>query len=63
MLTTLGDVVLAMFRNVSAVTGPVSGALFIAGIAIVCADDWGERSSRDAMTMPTASDATAMSNA
>ena len=35
---------------------PVSGALFIGGTASVCADEAGVRSSRDAITMPTASD-------
>ena len=54
---------LAMFRNVAASTGPESGALFIGGAASVCADESGDKSSRDAMTMPTASDATARSNA
>ena len=42
-------------------SGPVSGALFAAGTAIVCADDSGDRSRRDAITIPTASEATAMS--
>ena len=60
MLTTIGDCALAMFRNVVASTGPLSGALFVAGIASVCADDVGERSSREAMTMPTTSDAMAI---
>jgi len=52
-----------MVRKVLASTGPDSGALFIGGIAVVCADEVGERSSRDAITMPTASEATAMSSA
>ena len=39
------------------------GALFIGGTAIVCAEEAGVRSSRDAITMPTASDATAISSA
>jgi len=46
---------------VSADSGPVSGALFIGGTAIVWADDTGDRSSRDAMTIPTATDASTMS--
>ena len=53
----LGDVA----ERVGASSGPVSGALFIGGTAIVCADDAGVRSSREAMTMPTASDAMTMS--
>jgi hypothetical protein len=39
------------------------GALFIDGAAIDWADDSGDRSRRDAMTIPTASDAIAISNA
>jgi len=39
------------------------GALLVAGTLIVCADDAGVRSSRDASTMPTASEATAISSA
>ena len=60
MLTTIGDCALAMLRNVVASTGPLSGALLVAGIARVCADDVGERSSREAMTMPTTSEAMAI---
>ena len=63
MFTTAGETVLAMFLNVVASTAPVSGALFIGGATIVCADDAGDRSRRDAMTMPTASEATARSSA
>ncbi len=63
MFTTVGVTDLAMSRKVEAVSGPVSGALLAAGSAIVWADDSGERSSRDAMTIPTASEATAMSSA
>ena len=59
MLTTIGDCAFAMFWNVVASTGPASGALLVAGIAIVCADDVCDMSSRDAMTMPTTSDAIA----
>jgi len=58
MLTTHGVADFAMLRNVSAFSGPVTGALFIDGTGIVCADEVGARSSREAMTMPTASDAT-----
>jgi len=54
---------LAIVRNVVASTGPASGALFIGGTFIVCADDSEERSSREASTMPTASDATAIRRA
>ncbi len=64
MFTTIGDCALAMLRKVSArSSAPVIGALFIGGIAIVCADEAGVRSSRDAITMPTASEATAISTA
>ena len=52
-----------MFRNVAASTAPVSGALFMGGGTSVCADEAGDRSRRDAMTMPTASEATARSSA
>ena len=52
-----------MLRNVVASIGPPSGALLIAGTATVCADEDGVRSSRDAITMPTASDATAIRTA
>ena len=61
MLTTIGACAFAMFRNVSALSGPVSGALFIGGTARDWADDVGARSRRDAMTMPTATDAITMS--
>jgi hypothetical protein len=63
MLTTAGDTALAMLRKVVASTGPLSGALFIGGAVTVCADEAGERSRRDAMTIPTASEATAISSA
>jgi hypothetical protein len=54
----------AMFLKVDASIGPVSGALFIAGaVKAVCADDAGVRSSLEAMTIPTASDETAISRA
>ena len=52
-----------MLRKVVASTAPVSGALFMGGGTMVCAEDAGDRSSRDAMTMPTAREATARSNA
>src|SRR5690348_1539635 len=61
MLTTAGVTALAMLRNVSALSAPVIGALFIGGTVIVCAIDAGVRSKRDASTIPTASDATATS--
>ena len=61
MFTTIGACAFAMLRKVSADSGPVSGALFIGGTAIVCADEVGVRSSREAMTMPTAIDASTMS--
>jgi hypothetical protein len=59
MLTTIGDCDFAIVRNVVASTGPLSGALLVDGIASVCADDVGDRSSREAITMPTTSDAMA----
>ncbi len=63
MFTTAGETVFAMSRNVVAVSGPVSGALFIGGAATVCAADSGDSPSRDAITIPTASDAIAISSA
>ena len=57
-LTTAGLMALAMFRKVAASTGPLSGALFMGGAAMVCADEAGVKSRREAMTIPTASDAT-----
>ena len=63
MLTTVGICVLAIFRNVVASIGPPSGVLFIAGIATICADEVGVRSRREAITIPTASDAIAMRTA
>src|SRR5262249_40102403 len=59
--TTAGVTALAMFRNVSAFSAPVIGALFIGGTETVCASDAGVSPMRDDSTMPTASDATAMS--
>jgi hypothetical protein len=41
----------------------VSGALFMAGAATVCADDSGDSPSRDAITKAAAADVIAMSNA
>ena len=61
MLTTIGDCDFAMLRKVCASIAPVSGALFIGGTAIVWAEEDGVRSRRDAITMPTASEATASS--
>ena len=63
MLTTDGVTALAMLRKVSALSGPLTGVLFIGGTAMVCADDVGVRSSLEAITMPTASEATAISSA
>jgi hypothetical protein len=54
MLTTIGDCALATLRNVCASSAPVTGALFIAGTASAWADDWGERSSCEAITIPAA---------
>ena len=50
-----------MSRKVVALTGPLNGALLPRG-ATVCAEDSGDRSRRDASTMPTAREATAMSS-
>jgi len=63
MFTTAGVTAFATSRNVVAVIPPVIGALLNGGAAIVWADDSGDRSRRDAMTIPTASDAIAISNA
>jgi hypothetical protein len=41
--------------------GPSRGALFIDGTVNVCADELGAISNRDAITMPMAIDATAIS--
>ena len=64
MFTTAGDIALAMLRNVPASTGPLSGALFIGGAATAAdwADEDGVRSSREAITIPTASEATMIKN-
>ena len=61
MFTTIGDCAFAMFRNVDASIGPVIGALFIGGTAIVWAEDTGVRPIREKMTVLTASVATAVS--
>ena len=60
MLTTTGPWLLAMFRNVVASIGPLSGAEFAAGTATVWADELWGRPHCDAMTIPTAAEATAM---
>jgi hypothetical protein len=60
MFTTAGAFVFAMFRNVVASMGPVSGALFTEGTFTDCADEEGVRSRREAMTIPTAIEATAI---
>jgi hypothetical protein len=58
MFTTIGCCAFATLRNVWASSAPVTGALFMGGAVSVWADDAGVRSSRDAMTMPTARDDT-----
>ena len=65
MFTTAGLIDFAMVRNVEASMAPLSGALFAEGAAIdpVCADDAGDSSSFEAITIPTATEATAMSRA
>src|ERR1043166_2729365 len=60
MLTTAGVTALAMFRNVSALSAPVIGALFIGGTGIGCAIDAGGRARGAARTIPTGSDAPTM---
>ena len=60
MLTTIGDCAFAMFLNVNASIGPLIGELFIDGTLIVCADEDGVISKRDARTSATAKDATAL---
>ena len=60
MLTTIGLWPRAMVRKVCASSAPAIGALFIGGAAIGWAIDAGAMSRREAMTMPMASDATAM---
>jgi hypothetical protein len=52
-----------MLRKVVASIGPLRGALFIGGTLIVCADDACGNPHWDAITMPTAADATAMRTA
>ena len=61
MFTTAGDTAWATSRNVVAMSGPVIGALFIGGA--VWAADVGDIPSLDAITMPTAREATAISAA
>jgi hypothetical protein len=63
MFTTVGICALAMLRKVEASIGPPSGLLFIGGMVATWADDAGVRSRRDAITIPTATDATEMRTA
>ena len=63
MLTTVGVTFFAMVRNVWASMVPVVGPLAPIWGVSVPASERGERSRRDASTMPTARDATAMSTA
>ena len=61
MLTTAGDTALAMSRNVLALDrAGERRAVHRRRGTCVCADEAGDRSSRDAITMPTASEATAI---
>ena len=60
MLTTIGLCAFAMFRKVAASIAPAIGALFIAGAAMPCAEDGAVMSSREAMTMPMATEAIAI---
>ena len=59
MLTTIGDCAFAMLRNVVASMEPAIGALLVAGMVMVCADDAGARPRREATTIPTTSEAMA----
>ena len=63
MFTTVGICAFAMFLKVDASIGPLSGALLLVGTLTVCAPEAGARSRREAITMPTASEATAMRTA
>jgi hypothetical protein len=63
MFTTIGLCSFAMLRKVAMSTGPLSGALFIGGTVSVCATDDGAKSRREAMTIPTAAEATASKTA
>ena len=65
MLTTIGVCAFAMLRNVVASTGPPRmGAVFTSGAAtMLAACEDGARSSREAMTMPMAVEATAIRTA
>ena len=53
MFTTAGAAILAMSRNVVAVTGPVSGALFIGRRRHASAPTTRRQIERDAITIPT----------
>ncbi len=63
MLTTVGICAFAMFLKVVASTGPLGGALLLGGTLTVCAIECGDRSRREAITMPTATDASAIRTA
>jgi hypothetical protein len=62
MLTTDGVTAFAMFLKVCASIGPLIGALFMGGAAVIWADESGVRPSLELTTIPTAIDATAMSS-
>ncbi len=61
MLTTLGLASRAILRKVVESTGPEIGLLFAAGTSNGRATDAGVRPRWEAMTMPTTSEASAMS--
>ncbi len=61
MLTTIGLWLRAMLRNVDASMAPSIGAEFFGGAVRSCAEESGVISMREAITMPIAIDATAMS--
>ena len=63
MVTTIAVCASAISRNVVAVRLPEMGALFDAGVRSDCAADGGDRLKRDAITIPNAIAATAISSA
>jgi hypothetical protein len=60
MFTTVGLCAFAMFLNVCASIGPLSGALLDAGTLIDCAEEDCDSPHCEAITMPTAAEAIAI---
>jgi hypothetical protein len=60
MLTTDGLASCAIVRNVVASSGPTMGALFVGGMVNDPAKDTGDRPRRDARTIPTTREDTAI---